>query len=365
MTTDFTIDPGVSGLVLRLELNDALGALSSGLKAMKVDATRDPLPTDTAPWVVGSRWIRTDTGHEWVCTSNEGGVATWVPTTTVGGSGGAAGGPGAVQIAGSGGVLAADGALQLNSAAKTLAVPYVGDKIHAAGNISGAWSPPLNGAGTITGTATGDITLNVPSGLALPPDREVYLKLLISAAAQRKVTYNLGNGADQYAVLHTPPMSALQPGCTHEIVLRWQGDGVSGGRWYLVGPTLERQQISFLVPGVPPASTALWGMYVHNGGFSARPAIYIPYRDDDIGSTSCVTAPSATTVFSIQRALAATPNTWAQIGTATFAAGVPGYVTWDFGGSVHTLTHGDKLRVVAPANLNGLQDLNFILAYAG
>lgn len=363
MTTDFVIDPGVTGLTLRLELNDALGELSSGLRASKFDATRDPLPTDNSPYNAGSRWVRTDTGHEWVCTSVDGGNANWVLTTAVGGSGGAAGSAGSVQFAGAGGVLAADSGLTFSSSAKTLGIPFVGDKIHAAGNITGAWSPPLNGAGTITATVTGSLVLNTPTGLTLPSDREIYLKLLLTAAAHRTVSFDIGAGAAQYGVLHRPPMRAIMAGTTMEIVLRWQGDGASGGKWYLVGPQIGLFPVTFSVPGVPPASTSLWEMYVHNGEYSGLPALYVPYRLDDIGSTSCTVAPTASTAFSIQRSVGG--GAWAQIGTATFASGISTYVTWDFGGTIWTLSHGDRLRVLSPANLNGLQNLSFIMACAG
>lgn len=362
MATDFFIDPGVTGLTLRLELNEALGELSSGLRASKFDATRDPLPTDNSPYNVGSRWVRTDTGHEWVCTSVDGGNANWVLTTAVGGAGGAAGAAGSVQIAGSGGALAADTGLTFSTTAKTLNIPLVGDKIHAAGNIVGAWAPPLNGAGTITATVTGDLTLNTPTGLTLPSDREIYLKLLLSASAHRTVTFNIGSGGTQYGVLHRPPMRALMANTTTEIVLRWQGDGSSSGKWYLVGSPIGLVPITFAVPGVPPVNTSLWEMYVHNMEYSA-PALYVPYRLDDIGSTSCTVAPTSSTAFSIQRSVGG--GAWSQIGTATFAAGVSTYVTWDFGAQIWTLSHGDRLRVLSPANLNGLQNLSFIMACAG
>lgn len=363
MTTDFVIDPGVTGLTLRLELNDALGELSSGLRASKFDATRDPLPTDNSPYNAGSRWVRTDTGHEWVCTSVDGGSANWVLTTAVGGSGGAAGSAGSVQIAGSGGVLAADGGLTFATAGKTLGVPYVGDKIHSAGNVTGAWSPPLNGAGTITATVTGPLVLNTPTGLTLPSDREVYIKLLLTAAAHRTVEYDVGAGATQYGVLRSPPLRAIMAGTTQEIYLRWQGDGSSSGKWYLAGSLWTLQPITFPAVGAPPASTSLWEIYVHNGEYTGLPALYVPYRLDDIGSTSCTTAPNASTAFSIQRSVGG--GAWTQIGTATFPSGIATYVNWDFGGTIWELKHGDRLRVVSPGNLNGLQNLSFILACAG
>lgn len=61
-------------------------------------------------------------------------------------------------------------------------------------------------------------------------------------------------------------------------------------------------------------------------------------------------AATGSTVFSVQKALAATPNTWTVIGTVTYGTGD---VTGTFattGGAAQSLAVGDSLRIVAPSS---------------
>lgn len=272
-----------------------------------------------------------------------------------GGAGGAAGLDGSIQYAASG-AFAASSSLSYAAAPKLLKTPLVGGLIHDAGAISGTWSPPLDqGAQTIIASAAASFTLAAPSGVTLPTDHEVYLHLIITNTAATPIyaVFDVGETAGQYRVLHKRPLGAILAGASAEYFVRWLGS-----RWYLVGPQPARSTITFPISGVPVAGAVLYAQYVHNGGIPG--GMVVPANVADVGNTTCGVAPTATTVFSIERSPAG-QLPWVQIGTLTFAAGEKDWSTWSFPAGVTRFDHGDRLRIVAPANLNGLADLIWVM----
>ncbi len=284
--------------------------------------------------------------------TDAGGARGWHAMT----AGGAVGGSDGTLQYNSAGALGGSSFLSYAASAKLLKTPLVGGRIHDAGTISGSWSPPLaQGAQVILAAASTGFTLAVPSGVTLPTDHEVYLHLVItnSGSTMINVNFDVGETASQYRVLHKRPLAGILPGATVEYYVRWLGS-----RWYLVGPQPSSFPITFQVSGVPEASSVLFGMYVHNFGLVG--GLYVPFKLDDVGNVTCGTAPSATTAFSIERSPAG-QLPWAQIGTLTFAANQKDWSTWSFPAGVTRFDHGDRLRIVAPANLNGLADLTWIM----
>lgn len=272
-----------------------------------------------------------------------------------GGSGSPGGSATHVQFNAGGGNFGGVSDLTYSTSAKMLRTPLVGAGVHSAGAISGVWSPPLApGCSTITASAAANITLAVPSGATLPSGAEVYLHLLITntATAPIYVGYDLGAENDQYAVLHQTPVGIVLAGATTEFIVRYISP-----RWYLVGPAPSRFPITFGVSGVPVANSVLFQLYVHN--FQLPGGLWVPWRLDDVGNTTCGTAPTASTVFTVQRS-AVGQQPWTTIGTITFPAGVNDYSVPSFS-AVTRFDHGDRLRIVAPANLNGLADLSVII----
>jgi hypothetical protein len=69
-------------------------------------------------------------------------------------------------------------------------------------------------------------------------------------------------------------------------------------------------------------------------------------RVSESGGTANATA---STVFSVEKAVAATPNTFSQIGTITFAAGTVTATLATASGAAQTFAQGDVVRIVAPA----------------
>jgi hypothetical protein len=273
------------------------------------------------------------------------------------GSGGGSPGGSDTQIQfNAAGAFAGSASLTYATTLKLLKTPLLGGKIFDAGTVSGTWSPPLaQGASVVLAAAAGNFTLATPSGVSLPNDHEVYLHLVVSntAASPIYVTFDVGDNAGQYKVLHKRPLNTILPGASIELFVRWLGT-----RWFLVGPQPSPYPITFQVSGVPDASSVLFGMYIHN--FGQEGALYVPYKLDDVGNVTCGTAPTASTAFSIERS-ASGQQPWAQIGTVTFSANQKDWSTWNFPNGITRFDHGDRLRIVAPANLNGLADLTFIM----
>ncbi len=280
------------------------------------------------------------------------GARGWYAMTAGGVIGGS---DGALQY-NSSGALAGNTYLTYAASTKLLKTPLVGGRIYNAGTISGTWSPPLDqGASVILASASASFTLAIPSGATLPGDHEVFLHLVITNTGISLIdlTFDIGSATTQYAVLHKRPLAAIMPGATVEYYVRWLGT-----RWYLVGPQPSSFPITFTVSGVPDASAVLFGMYVHNFGLAG--GLYVPFKPDDVGNVTCGTAPTASTAFSIERSPTG-QGAWAQIGTLTFSANQKDWSTWNFPNGITRFDHGDRLRIVAPAALNGLADLTWIM----
>ena len=273
------------------------------------------------------------------------------------GSGGTPGGTDTQVQFNDSAAFAGDAGLTYDKNLDLLKTGLLGGKVTSAGSISSVWAPPLgDGASTIVASTKGDFTLNIPTGASIGDGTESYLHLVIAnnATSAKYITFDIGTDADQYAVLHKRPCHAIMNGYSNELFLRFYN-----GRWYLVGPQPAIYPISFQVYGVPDANSVLFGMYIHNNGLPG--GMWVPYKLDDIGNVTCGTAPTANTTFSVQRS----PNgqqPWVEIGTVTFSANEKDWSTWSFPSGIVRFDHGDRMRIVAPANLNGLADLTFIMA---
>ena len=88
--------------------------------------------------------------------------------------------------------------------------------------------------------------------------------------------------------------------------------------------------------------------FVSPGGVTFQPdfgsdAGYSSQSRADVAATASAT-------FTIQKALAATPNTWTNIGTAVYGAGQVTATFTSTGSASQSLAAGDTLRIVAPAS---------------
>lgn len=130
-------------------------------------AAVDPAANDDsgAGYAVGSRWVNTVAGSEWVCVDASAGAAAWVKTTTS--TSGAAGAAGNVQY-NNGGALAAESPFTYDEANNMLLVDQeLRDAIYpfASANIAGATTTLSFGFKQI---ARLTVTGNVTAPLALP-----------------------------------------------------------------------------------------------------------------------------------------------------------------------------------------------------
>lgn len=135
------------------------------------------------------------------------------------------------------------------------------------------------------------------------------------------------------------PVGNLTPGTTLYDAMSWNGTS-----WVPVRP---RYIVAFsFVGGILPASQLLG---IHNFTkavtFNANWGGYLGHLSEAGGTANA----TASTVLNIDRALAASPNTFANVGTITFAAGSITPTFASSGGAAVAFAQGDRARLVAPA----------------
>jgi hypothetical protein len=106
----------------------------------------------------------------------------------------------------------------------------------------------------------------------------------------------------------------------------------------------QKYNISFSVPGVPTASYAVDHQFSKAVTIGANFASYLGHASQARGSANA----TASTVITVQKATAAAPNTFSNVGTITFAAGTvtPTFAT--SGGTIVSYAQGDTLRLLFP-----------------
>jgi hypothetical protein len=128
----------------------------------------------------------------------------------------------------------------------------------------------------------------------------------------------------------------------------WVNDG-SSSQWVQANtapaPTAAKYTVGFSFVAGTLASSQLLGLHRFARAviFPANFASYSGYASA-AGATAAATA---STVLSVDRALAASPNSFSQIGTITFAAGTIN-ATFATSGAV-SCAQGDVLRILGPA----------------
>lgn len=126
--------------------------------------------------------------------------------------------------------------------------------------------------------------------------------------------------------------------------LSWTWDGAKWtGKNTVTNP---RYLVACSVPGVMTASQHLLYYNISKAiSFPANFGSYLGHSSEAGGSVNA----TASTVITVAKALAASPNTFSSVGTITFAAGTvtPTFAT--SGGAVISFAQGDVLRIVGPA----------------
>jgi hypothetical protein len=161
------------------------------------------------------------------------------------------------------------------------------------------------------------------------------------------VTFDTGTG--QYKLRGRHPVKEVLAGDTVVFYI-FTADG--GANWYVEGRPYAPFDIKFFVGDTIAAGTILYQEWVHTG-------LRVPFNLADVGNSECLTPPTAATAFSVQRRIAG-QSAYTEIGTCTFGASST-WSTWVFAGGAVEFAHGDRLRIVAPSNLNGLASLAFTL----
>jgi hypothetical protein len=162
-----------------------------------------------------------------------------------------------------------------------------------------------------------------------------------------------GGGGSSIAVGDTPPASPAQgdgwwDSVAGELYI-WYNDG-SSAQWVSASNaavTAAKYVIGFSFVGGTLAASQLLGLHKVSKDISI-PANFGSYAGhvSEAGATDNATA---STVLSVSRALAATPNTFSQVGTITFAAGSITATFATTGSAAVPLSQGDVLRLTGPS----------------
>jgi hypothetical protein len=277
------------------------------------------------------------------------------------GSGSALGGSdGSVQVK-SGGNLVGDADFFYDTGNKWLQARNVALRVHSVGTVSGTWQPPIGaGAGqTLLAAATENVTLGLPTGAAPPTAHEFFVHVRLTNAGTNivKVTYSA------YAIRgYSGPPRKVAPGTSQDYWLVTVDGGVT---WEIVGGAPIPSPITFWDPGTPAANSTIWSQYI----FSPT---RVPFDPFDIGTVTCVAAPSAATEFVVRRRPQGN-STLHNVARVSFGANNTWSVWSLWNGSawvaptasnVIEFSHGDILSIESPANLNGLAGLRWILLCA-
>lgn len=120
----------------------------------------------------------------------------------------------------------------------------------------------------------------------------------------------------------------------------------TAGKW-IAAPAASKYVVGCFAPGVLTASQILLVHRVSKAvTLPANFASYAGYASQASGTA----AATASTVITVAKALAASPTTFSNVGTITFAAGgtVPTFAT--SGGAAVAFAAGDVLRLAAPSS---------------
>jgi hypothetical protein len=255
-----------------------------------------------------------------------------------------------VQFNSGSSTFAADAEFLVNTTQKALLAPQIGTRVHAAGAIASPWEPPVTQhRAIITGNIQTDIEVRVPT---YAPTTGYYfewtLMLTNISDAVRNVTWNVSAGQWVVNGFSAPPKK-VRAGETAEFTIYTTN---AGATWSVYGAPASRYDLA--VDGYTPAAGEIVFERI------IRDGLLVPLDTADTGTPWCGSAPTAQTVFSLQRLPWGDGQAWSQIGTCTFGSG-QSWGAWSFP-AYTTFGHEDRVRLVAPANLNGLQRLMFTLA---
>jgi hypothetical protein len=218
----------------------------------------------------------------------------------------------------------------------------------AYGRSSSTWSPVLKLSG---GTLTGALTVSGATSLAGATGQTVALGDNSTALATTAWVKGQGYGTALVTVSDTAPASPSVgqlwlDGISMQLFC-WVNDG-SSSQWIVANSLVAAARaytISFSYVGGTLGASQLLGLhrFAKAVSFAANFAAYSGYAPE-AGATANATA---STVISVERALAASPNSFSQIGTITFAAGT---ITPTFASAGASVAQGDVLRLLGPAS---------------
>lgn len=245
------------------------------------------------------------------------------------------------------------------TATGTLALAAVGDGL-LLGNVSGGSTAPTATPLTLLldrySTAWGAVLYRGASAwTALSPG--VSGDVLTSGGINANPLWMAGGGGGaSVTIADTPPLDP-QPGDLWWSSAAGEGqlfifyEDADSSAWVVANSTpvaAPKYAIGFSFTGGVPAASQLLGMHRTSKAVTI-PANFgaVSGHASQAGGTSSA---SSSTVVSVDRAVAASPNSFGQIGTVTFAAGTitPTFAT--AGGIAIDLAQGDVLRVVGPAS---------------
>jgi hypothetical protein len=272
----------------------------------------------------------------------------------------AAGSEGSVQVK-SGSNLVGDTSLTYDPTSLLLKASNVALRVTRIGAVSGTWNPPVGASAgqTLLVSASGDLTIGLPTGFTPPGDHEffVHLRLTNTGAQVIKVTYSA------YAIRgYSGPSRKIAPGAAQDY---WLATVDGGATWEIIGGAHIPSPITFWDPGTPNANAVIWSQYIFN-------PTRVPFDATDIGTVTCATAPSAPTEFLVCRTPRGT-STPQNIAKVTFSANNKwsAWALWSGSAwvapspaNVVEFVKGDILSIESPANLNGLVGLRWIMMCA-
>ena len=330
--TSVTAGSGLSGGTITASGTIALASIADARVLANVSGGTAPPTETTVPLLLdkglgttrgsvlvrdGSAWTALAPGAagQVLTSGGSGANVAWSPA---GGSSGISALTGDVAASGTGSVLASVQGLQGRAVANT--APTSNQVLQWTGT---QWAPA-----TVTGGAVATVGDTFP---ASPVQGQLHW---LSTDGQLYIRYGTPGA---WVIAVTPP-SVLPPGTsTYDSMVY---DGLA---W---GAERPRYGVAFsFVGGVLPANQLLGiHCFTKSVTFASNFAMYLGHMPEAGGTANA----TASTVITVERALAASPNTWTSVGTITFAAGTI-TPTFSTSGLDVSFTFADRMRLVGPS----------------
>lgn len=205
---------------------------------------------------------------------------------------------------------------------------------HEAGWGDGGFNPDMAILNTLVQCA---IISRVAAPPGSPADDDAHIVIATGSGAftGHEGDVAVWDDGDSAWVFYTPSVGWRVWDLATNSVLRWSGTAWLGEK-YIIGASV--------VSGVlTAAQVLLYHKFAHAVDFIANFAGALGDAPQAAGSANA----TASTACKIQKAVAATPTSFSDIGTITFATGT---VTPTFAGSAVSFAQGDVIRIIGPAS---------------